>query len=141
MGAEQVVPSVAVDEVCGFAVDGYVEGFVACHALACLGVELYEAYVAEICAVADPEAACGGVEEQAWVDGIVVFQSVGCCHLDGFGIFELRRLGVERLVPHGQDASVVSAAEASACGSVDDEVAVAYLEHVGCCTSAGAFCS
>ena len=36
---------------------------------------------------------------------------------------------------------VVSAAEASACGSVDDEVAVAYLEHVGCCTSAGAFCS
>jgi hypothetical protein len=48
-------------------------------------------------------------------------------------------MGVERLVPHGQDAPVVTTAESASCGSVDDEVAVTNFQDIGGCPAAGTF--
>ena len=139
VGTEQVVPTVAIEEVGGFAVDGDVELLVALDTSTCGGIELNEANGAEVGAVAHPKASGGGVEEKSWVDSILIFHTVGGTDFDSFGIFEVGRLGVERCVPHGEDASVMAAAKTSACSSIDDKVTVTNLEHVGCGTSTWAY--
>ena len=139
VGAQQVVPAVAPDEVGGLAVDGDVLLAVACHACARRRVELDEAYGAEVGAVGGPEASCGGVEQQRGVDGVLVFHAVAGGHLHGLRPAEVGRRGVERRVPHGEDAAVVAAAETAARGTIDAEIAVANLQHVGGSTAARAF--
>ena len=76
VGAQQVVPAVAIDEVSGLTVDGDVFLFVAADTIARLGVDLDEADGAEVGAVADPHTTSGGVEQHAWVDGVLIFHTV-----------------------------------------------------------------
>ena len=135
VGAQQVVPAIAVDEVGCLAVDGDVLLFVATHAEAGVRVQLDETDSAEIGAIAGPQTTCGGVEQQTRVDGVLVFHTVGGAYLDSGAPLEVGRPGVERLVPHGEDTAAVTAAQTTAGGSIDTEVTVAYLQHVGSCTA------
>ena len=82
VGAQQVVPAIAVDEVGCLTVDGDVLLLVAAHAEAGSGIKLDETDGAEIGAIAGPQTTCGGVEQQTGVDGVLVFHSVGGTYLD-----------------------------------------------------------
>ena len=133
--AEQVVPAVAVNHFGGLAVYGDVSGLIAGHASSGGRIQLYYADVAEIRAVSAVQAALRG-HYKADVDGIAVFVRLGMGHLYGLGVSKVGGVGVEGLVPHGHHAAVVVAAEAAAAGGVANQVAVSYLDDVGCSTAA-----
>ena len=137
VGAEQIVPAVAIHKVGGLTVDGDVLLLVASLTEARLGIEFDEADGAEVGTVAHPQTTCGGIEQQTRVDGVLILHSVGIAHLDSLRPLEIRRLRVEGLVPHREDAAGVTTAEATTGGSVDAEVTVADLQHVGGSTATG----
>ena len=141
VGAEEVVPAVIVGHHSGLAVDGDVDGLAALETMSGLGIELDLADESEVGAVDAEEPAGAGVEEEADVDGVAVFVNERRCHFHGFGVLEIRGIRVESLVPHGQDAACVTAAETAAGGAVADEIPVTDLYCVRCCAAAGADCA
>ena len=90
MGAQQIVPAITVNEVGGLAVDGDILLHVAFHALSRLRVKFDEADAAPIGTVGRPQTTCRRVEQQRGVNGVTVFHAVTACHLDGFGVLEIR---------------------------------------------------
>ena len=137
VSAEQVIPTVAVDEVRGLAVDGDILLLVAADTKSRLRVELDEADGAEISTVTDPQTTCGGVQKHARVDGVLILHTVRGADLYRLRPLEVGRLGVEGLVPHGEDAASMATAKTTTSGSVDAEVTVADLQNVGSCTTTG----
>ena len=79
VGAEKVVPAVAVHHGGGFAVYCYVDGLVAGKTPAGGRVKLDHPYVAEIRSVCAEETALGSHEE-AYVYGVAVFIGLGMSH-------------------------------------------------------------
>ena len=74
---QQVIPAIVIDHVGRFAVDGEVARFVIrVFALTGLGIELDQPDVAEIRAIDQPQPAVGGIQKDARVDGIAVFDAV-----------------------------------------------------------------
>ena len=137
MGTEQVIPTITINQVGCFTVDGNILFYVTFHALTSLGIQFDEADESEISAVGYPKATCIRVEQYTRVDGIVVFHTIGCGYFNGFRIFEVGRFRVECLVPHGQDASVVSTSQATTGSSVDNQIAVSNLDDIGSGTATG----
>ena len=108
MGSQQIVPAVAIDQGRSLAVYGDVFLHIAFDALTCLGVELYQPDAAKVGSVGSPKATCRGVEQQTGVNGITVLHAVAGSHLYGSGEMEVGRLGVKRLIPHGQNAPIAA---------------------------------
>ena len=50
---------------------------------------------------------------------------------------EVGRLGVKRLIPHGQNAPIVTTKESASRGTKYNKVTVANLHDVGCRTASG----
>ena len=73
MGAEKIIPAVAVNQISSLAVDGDIDGFVAFHPLTCLRVKFYQTDKSEIGTITEPESAGSRVEQQARINGITVF--------------------------------------------------------------------
>ena len=74
---QQVIPAIVIHHVGRFAVDGQVAGpVVGVEALARLGIEFDQPDVTEIRAVDQPEPAVGGIQKDARIDGIAVFDAV-----------------------------------------------------------------
>ena len=131
VSAQQVIPTIAVDEVRGLAVDGDILLFVAADAESRLRVELDEADGAEIGTVTDPQTTCRGVQKHAWVDGVLILHTIRGTDLYRLRPFEVGRLGVEGLVPHGEDAASMATAKTATSSSVDAEVTVADFQDIG----------
>ena len=135
VSAEEVVVAIAVDEVRGLAVDGDVLLLVARCTETCLWVKLNEANGAEVCAVAHPKAACSRIEEDTWVDSVLIFHTIGIADLNGIRPLKVGRLRIEGLVPHGEDTTSVSTAQTTTRSTIYAEVTVANLDHVGSCAT------
>ena len=73
MGAEKIIPAVAVNQISSLAVDGDIDGFVAFHPLTRLRVKFYQTDKSEIGTITEPESAGSRVEQQARINGITVF--------------------------------------------------------------------
>ena len=63
VGAQQVVPTITVEQVSSLTVDGNVLFHIALHALASRRIKLDEADGTEISAIASPKTTSGGVEQ------------------------------------------------------------------------------
>src|SRR5574344_1242394 len=140
MCAEEIIPSVAINQVSGFAVDGDVFFLVTLNALACLRVDLNESDESEVCAIGHPQPARSGVEQQSGVDGIVVLKVGRANHLDRLRKLEVGGFGVEGLVPHGIDDTTVTASKTASRGTIYNKVSVAYLDCIGGCTATRSLC-
>ena len=75
MGAQEVVPAIAIHHFGCLAVNGYVYRLIAGKATAGSGIQLHDADVAEIGAVSAEETALGSHQE-ADIDGVAVFVSL-----------------------------------------------------------------
>ena len=84
MRTKQIVPAITIDKVGGLTVDSNILRFIA--RTTCTGnwVEFDNADVSEISSITAPQASRGGVEQETCIDGIVVFESIGECHFNGF---------------------------------------------------------
>src|SRR5690606_20106190 len=52
--AKKIIPSIAILQVCGFTVNGNINGFIPFHAFSCLWIEFYEANEPEVGSVTTP---------------------------------------------------------------------------------------
>ena len=101
---QQVIPAIVIDHVGRFAVDGEVAGLVVgVEALARLGIELDQPDVAEIGAVDQPQPAVVGIQKDARVDGIAVFDAVRRGDHAAFFPLVVGRIRVEGLAPDHVD--------------------------------------
>ena len=101
---QQVIPAIVIDHVGGFAVDGEIAGLVVgVAALARLGIEFDQPDVAEIGAVDQPQPAVVGIEKDARIDGVAVFDAVGRGDHAAFFPFVVGRIRVEGLAPDHVD--------------------------------------
>ena len=101
---QQVIPAIVIDHVGGFAVDGEVAGLVVgVEALAGLGIEFHQPDVAEIGAVDQPQPAIGGIEKDARIDGVAVFDAVRRGNHAALFPFVVGRIRIEGLAPDHVD--------------------------------------
>ena len=140
VGGKQVVPAVMVGHLGCFAGQGDIDRLAAFLGESCLRVELEYPYVSEICPVAEPQPSVRAHEESG-VDAVAVFETVRTGDIYGLRILEVRRFGIHGVVPHHVDPRLVSVAYASICDGVDHEVAVSYLDCIGCDTATGTHCA
>ena len=89
MGAKQVIPAIAIHQVGGLTVDGNILFLITLHAQASLWIQFDEANGAEIGAVAHPKTTCRGVEQQTWVDGILILHTIRVTYLNSLTPFEI----------------------------------------------------
>jgi hypothetical protein len=136
VGAQQIVPAIAVEQRGGFHVDRDIDRLVAGQALGGLGIKLDHADRAEIGAVAQPQVPFGQQERR--IDGVVQFHPVAGGDRADVVEAEILRGRIERLRPHDPDVALVPAVHAAAAHGPGDEIAVAQLDDVGRDAAAGA---
>ena len=94
MGTEQIIIAVMINQVCGLTVDSNIKFLVAFYPFGRLGIQFYQPDVSEVSAVGSPESSRRGIQQQARIDGITVFHTIGGCHFDRFRKLKVGRLGV-----------------------------------------------
>ena len=130
MGAQKVIPSVVVHHCGGLAVPGHVYGFVAGETATRHRVQFHLADVSEVCSVCAEKPASGGIQHQAKVYGVAILVREGLSYAEGLGVLEIRRIGVQGLVPHNHNGVGVSASQSASEGVVSYQVPVAQLYGV-----------
>ena len=89
VGTEQIIPAITVHQVRGLAVDSDVLLLVTLHAETGLRVEFDKTDRAEIGAIGHPQPTCRGVQEQTWVDGILILHTIGVADLHSLAPLEV----------------------------------------------------
>ena len=135
MRREQVVPPVMVHHLAGFAGQRHIDRLA--DRLGGLGAELHDAEIAEIGAVDQPEPAVGA-HHQAGIDAIAVLIAVRAADVHRLAVGEIRRSGIEGLVPHGIDPGMIAEIVGAVAGGIHHKVAVTDLDRIGRDTATGA---
>ena len=135
VGTEQVIPAVAIHQIRSLTIDGNIFFLVTFDTEPCLGIKLNQTDGAEIGAIAHPQTTCRGIEQQPRINGILILHTVRVAHLHGLAPLEIGRFGIEGLVPHRENTACMAATEAPARGTIDAEITVADLQHIGGCTA------
>src|SRR5574344_275916 len=82
--AEQIVPSITIDQVGSLTVDSDIYGFVTFYTLSRFRIQFHDPDITEVCAVRHPQATCRRVEHQSRVDGVVILHTIRGSYLYRF---------------------------------------------------------
>ena len=77
MCAKQIIISITIDEVCRFAVYGYILCFIAVNACSRLRVKLYDTDIPEVSTIGEPEPSRSGIKEKSCIYGVIIFVAIG----------------------------------------------------------------
>ena len=131
MRAQKVIPTVAVEQIGGFTINGDVDGLIPLNVMPGLRIQLDDPDEAEIRPVADPHPAVGGIKQQSRIDRVAIFDAVR--RGDDMVVIPevVGRTGIERLAPLDANRAGVPAAQSAAGRRVGHVVTIAHMDQVG----------